>query len=198
MPRAQRSWIEHGLYHVFSRGSNRGSVVVNTRDLVDLEGVLFRTLKATGAEALAWALMPNHWHAVLRSPVSGLSELMRRVNHSYSIRFNRRWGRTAHLWENRFGCVEQRSERQLLWTLRYLVRNPIEAGLCASMADARWTSYPPTAGIADVPPGLAVDDVLRLFDSDPKLAVIRYRDFICSADSLPLSATSRPDKHGWA
>jgi REP element-mobilizing transposase RayT len=164
---------------VFSRGSNRRAVVVNDRDYVYLEAILLEALVSTEFDARAWSFMPNHWHGVFCAPAEGLSRLMRLVNHRYSLRFNKRWNRRAHLWENRFGAVLQQTEAQCLWTLRYVVRNPVDAGMCRSPEEARWTSYPATVGLRPAPPGLRVDQVLRSFDPDPDVALSRYRAFIC-------------------
>lgn len=68
MARPKRAWEPHGLYHVFSRGSDRRRIVVDDRDLADLEHLLLDALVVTGVEELAWALMPNHWHGLFRCP----------------------------------------------------------------------------------------------------------------------------------
>lgn len=194
MARPKRQWQPHGLYHVFSRGSDRRRIVVDDRDLADLEHLLLEALVVTGVEALAWAFMPNHWHGLFRCPDDprGLSPLVQRVNHRHSLRSNLRWDRTAHLLQNRFGCVVQRTEEQLLWTARYIVRNPLEAGLVGSLEEARWTTYRETVGIVPAPVVLRVDDILRLFDDDVDIARLRYADFV-SAPRDGLAQLSVPD-----
>jgi hypothetical protein len=103
---------------------------------------------------------------------------MKDVNQRYALRFDRRWGRTAHVFENRFGAVLQATEQQFLWTLRYVVRNPVVAGICASPFDARWTSFAATAGVAPAPEYLRVDQILECFDRDVDTARRRYVDFV--------------------
>ena len=61
-----------------------------------------------------------------------LSRAIQRLNGRYALRFNRRYDRDAHLFKNRFGAVHQQSESQLIWTLRYIVMNPVEKGLCGA------------------------------------------------------------------
>jgi putative transposase len=178
VPRKPRAWTEHGIYHLFSRGSNRQAIFLAEPDYQDFAGLLDEALRLHGIDVFAWALMPNHWHLMARSPTGGLSTVMQRVNHRHALRFDKRWGRRAHLFENRFGAVLQESEEQLLWTLRYVVRNPVEAGLWASPADARWTSYAATAGRESAPAYLRVDEILGLFGSDVRTARARYVDFV--------------------
>jgi hypothetical protein len=126
--------------------------------------------------------MPNHWHGIFRCPSEGLSRFMQQLNHRYALRFDRRWRRTAHVFEARFGAVLQETEEQFLWTLRYVVRNPVEAGIVASPLDARWTSFPATAGLTRAPAFLRVGEILAEFGDEPIQAQRRYVEFILGND----------------
>jgi REP element-mobilizing transposase RayT len=178
MAKVRREWIEGAIYHVFSRGSNRQAIFLNEGDYVEFDLLLADAFGRHAIDAFGWSLMPNHWHGLARSPAEGLSAFMKCVNHRYALRFDRRWGRTAHVFENRFGAVVIESTEQLLTTLRYVVRNPVEAGMCASPADARWTSYHATAGLRPAPPHLRVDEILALFGRDRRIAQRRYVEFV--------------------
>lgn len=178
MARPRREWAEGAIYHLFSRGSNRQAIFLDERDYVVFDLLLAAALRKHELDCFGWSFMPNHWHAVVRSPAVGLSRFMQAVNHRYSVRFDRRWNRTAHVFENRFGCVLQKTEEQFLWTLRYVVRNPVEAGICASPLDARWTSFPATAGLVAAPDYLRVDQILECFSFDPESARRRYVEFV--------------------
>lgn len=178
MARAVREWVADAIYHVFSRGSNRQAIFLNDGDYREFEMIFASAVRKHELDCFGWSLMPNHWHGVLRCPPAGLSRLMKEVNHRYALRFDRRWGRTAHLFANRFGAVLQTTERQFLWTLRYVVRNPVEAGICGSPYDTRWTSFAATAGIAPAPEYLRVDQILECFSADRDTARRRYIDFV--------------------
>ena len=178
MARRRREWFEGAIYHLFSRGSNRQAIFLNDGDYVEFDLLLTEALRVHSLDCFGWSLMPNHWHVVVRCPPQGLSEFMRRVNQRYALRFDRRWGRTAHVFENRFGAVLQETEEQFLWTLRYVVRNPVEARICASPFDASWTSFAATAGLAPAPAHFRVDTILALFADDPTDARRRYIDFV--------------------
>ena len=185
MARPRRSWIEGSVYHVFARGSNRQAIFLNEADYVEFHTLLAAAIRKRGLDVFGWSLMPNHWHGIFRCPANGLSEFVQRVNHRYALRFDRRWARTAHVFAARFGAVLQESEEQFLWTLRYVVRNPVEAGLCASPYDARWTSFAATAGLVRAPAFLRVDEILAHFGADPDRARRRYVDFVLGAPSPP-------------
>ena len=189
MAKERRAWIDGAIYHVFSRGSNRQAIFLNDRDYVEFDMLLADAMDRHEVDAFGWSLMPNHWHGVVRSPGEGLSGFMKSVNHRYALRFDRRWGRTAHVFENRFGAILQETEEQPLWTLRYVVRNPVEAGHCASPFDAKWTSFRATAGLVRAPAYLRVDAILALFGGTRDVARQRYVDFVTlEPETLPAAA----------
>ncbi len=85
-------------------------------------------------------LMTNPLHLILVPPQEGsLSVLLRRVHGRYAQYFNARWGRSGHLWQNRFFSCMLASDH--LWAaLAYVERNPVRAGMVAHAADYRWSS----------------------------------------------------------
>lgn len=188
MARARREWVEGAIYHVFARGSNRQAIFLNEGDYVEFDMLHADAIGKHRLQSFGWSLMPNHWHGLLRCPPTGLSRFMQRLNHRYALRFDRRWGRTAHVFDNRFGAVMQKTEEQFLWTLRYIVRNPVEAGLCASPFDARWTSFKATAGLAPAPEFLRVGEILEHFGHDSDRARELFVDFVVGEPQPELGA----------
>lgn len=166
------------IYHVFSRGSNRQSIFTFDSDRADFLMCLDRVVRRYELECLAYCLMPNHYHLVVGTNDGALSPAMKAVNGRYSLRFNRRYERDAHLFKNRFGAILQESESQLLWTLRYVVRNPIEGGLCAHPEEWVWSSYRACAGLEPAPAFLHVAGVLSYFGDTAREATARYRHLV--------------------
>lgn len=183
--------MDGAIYHVFSRGSNRQAIFLNDGDYVEFETLLAAAIGKHRLDCFGWSLMPNHWHGIFRCPPTGLSRFMQHLNHRYALRFDRRWGRTAHVFEARFGAVLQETEEQFLWTLRYVVRNQVEAGICASPFDARWTSFPATAGLTRAPTFLRVSEILAHFGSEPHEARRRYVEFVVGQGSRAEADVSR-------
>jgi putative transposase len=127
---------------------------------------------------VAYCLMLNHYHLVLETRDGQLSRAIQALNGRYANRFNHRYARDAHLFKNRFGATSQRTQSQLLWTLRYTVMNPVESGLCGSPDEWRWSSYRASAGIDPVPSFLDVDHLWSLFGDTAGTAMARYRDLV--------------------
>jgi putative transposase len=187
MPRPPRQWIAGGIYHVFSRGSNRQAIFKHDSDRIDLLGCAASVVERHGIECLAFGLMPNHCHWLFKIPATDdrLSRAMKELNGRYSLRFNRRYAREAHLFRNRFGAVVQTTHEQLRWTVRYIARNPVEANLCADPAELPWTSHRATALLDPAPPFLAVSTLLSYFGDTTEQAVARYIDFVVGQPANP-------------
>ena len=173
-----REFVPGAAYHVFSRGSNRQAIFTFDSDRADFLVCLDGVISRSKLRCLAYFLMPNHYHLVLETGDGELSRAMKALNGRYALRFNRRHDRDAHLFRNRFGAVLQRSESQLLWTLRYTVRNPVDSGLCGSPDEWRWSSYRASVGLDRAPRFLDVRGLLSHFGDMPDRAMTVYREYI--------------------
>jgi REP element-mobilizing transposase RayT len=178
MGRPLREFAAGEAYHLYSRGSNRQAIFRFDSDRVDFLDCLSRVVRRHRLACLAYCLMPNHFHLVVQTPDGELSDAMKSLNGRYSLRFNRRYRRDAHLFKNRFGAVHLSSEAHLLWTLRYTVRNPVRSGLCGDPGEWPWSSYRATVGDVSPPPFLALRRLLSYFGDSPESAVSRYREFV--------------------
>lgn len=180
MGRRPREFASGGIYHVYSRGSNRQAIFRFDSDRIDFLGCLERVVRKHELECFAYCLMPNHFHLVVETPDGRLSAAMKALNGRYALRFNRRHGRGAHLFKNRFGAIAQTTESQFLWAVRYAVRNPVEVGLCADPGEWPWSSYRASAGEVGPPAFLALARLLSYFGDMPEDAMNRYRTFVAS------------------
>ena len=163
---------------MFSRGSNRQAIFAFDSDRADFIDCLARAVTNHDVVCLAYCLMPNHYHLVMQAGGNGLSNALKALNGRYSLRFNRRYGRDAHLFRNRFRAVLQTTDEQVIWTLRYTARNPVESGLCALPEEWRWSSYRATVGLDKRPAFLNVRALLAYFGNRTDMALLRYRELV--------------------
>ncbi len=178
MTRQPREFVENGIYHVYSRGSNRQAIFELDGDRIDFLRCLERAVARHELGCLGYCLMTNHYHLLVRTPDGRLSTAMRELNGRYAFRFNRRNERDAHLFKNRFGAVLQESHEQFLRSVRYVARNPLEKGLCARPEEWRWSSHRALVGLDVTPPFLNVEELL-LYVADVSVdAVARYRELV--------------------
>lgn len=178
MARAHRIEEPGGIYKVGSRGNNGETMFRDDVDWMEFLRLLAKISVRHRWIGWAYCLMGNHFHFVLQIPHGGLSSGMQELNTGYSMRTNRRYGRTGHLVRNRFYSKLVEDDSHLLEACRYVVLNPVRAGLCASPADWLWSSYRACAGMELAHPFLAVDRVLGLFGERPTSARAAYRAFV--------------------
>jgi REP element-mobilizing transposase RayT len=177
MPRPPRPLIAGGTYHVTARGNRRQAIFRDDHDRLSFLARLARSSNARRWRVLAWCLLGNHYHLLLRTPDPDLDQGLRDVHGGYAQWFNRRHGVDGHLFQGRYGASMVLRDAHLLATIRYIALNPVEAGLAANPAAWRWSSHAQVLR-ADTTPLVAAADVLELFGADAAAAVPRYAEFI--------------------
>mgnify|MGYP002075353023 CR=1 FL=1 len=133
----------------------------------------------------AYCLMDNHYHLVIETPEANLARGMRQLNGIYTQRYNRRHRTVGHLFQGRYKAILIQKESHLLEVSRYVVLNPVRAKAVAKVEQWKWSSYRGTAGVADPPPWLTVDWVLRQFSKERHKAAHHYRRFVREGISRP-------------
>ncbi len=178
MARPLRLESAGALWHVTSRGNERRAIVRDDRDRERFLGILAEAIGDTGWRLFAYVLLDNHYHLLLETPEPNLSIGMRQLNGRYGQWFNRRHDRVGHVFQGRFGGIRIEREAHLLEVSRYVVLNPVRAGVTAAPAGYRWSSFCATAGLRPAPPWLRTDLVLDLFGVGPEAARRRYVEFV--------------------
>jgi putative transposase len=137
--RIPRRRFPDGVYHVTGRGVARSDIYLDAAD-----HRLFLVLLRGAVERWDWTfyvlcLMPNHYHFIVETTGPRLSAGMHRVNGVYASSFNERYERSGHLFGDRFYTRLIDSDAQLEAACRYVLDNPVRAGLCRTAADWRWS-----------------------------------------------------------
>ena len=174
-------------YHVVSRGVGRMAIYLDDGDRTEFLELLGDAVARYQLTCHAYCLMSNHYHVLLTTRGPNLSSAVKLVNGTYGQWWNRRRGRVGHVFQGRFWSQIVQDESYLLTVSRYIVLNPVRAGLAATPGDWRWSSYPATSGTTPVPPFLTTSWVLDRFGREPE-ARRRYATFVAAADpaeSLP-------------
>ena len=140
MVRAKRQESASDIYHVVSRGCGRQILFEDDADRRKYLSFLKEGLDQNGAILFAWCLMGNHVHLLIKCPIGTLSNLMRVLNSSYSMYFNKRHDRVGHLMQGRFKSEPIETDEYFLTALRYIHRNPEKARMSLTI-DHPWSSY---------------------------------------------------------
>jgi len=150
---------------VTTRGTGHEPTFRDDNDRTWFLTLLTRLVRRESWQCLAYCLMTNHYHLVLRVPEATLSRGMGWLNGLYAQTFNERHHRRGHLFEARYRLTFIETEEHLAEACRYVVCNPVRAGLCRHPGDWAWSSYRATAGIERAPECLAFSAVHGLFGS---------------------------------
>lgn len=178
MARPLRIPLPGGLYHVFARGNDRQDVYDDDHDRTQFLELVGHVVDRYGLLCHSYCLMDNHYHLLLETPRANLSLAMRQLNGLYARRFNRRHGRCGHVFQARFRAILVQKDSHLLRVARYIVLNPVRAGICEHPAEWRWSSYGAFAGTVPPVHFLCTDDLLGCFASTRRAARLRYRRFV--------------------
>ena len=178
MARPLRIEFAGALYHLTARGDRREAIYEDDADRQSFLNVLAEVVERYHWVCHAFCLMTNHYHLVVETVEGNLSAGMRHLNGVYTQASNRRHGRTGHLFQGRFKAILVDRDAYLLALCRYVVLNPVRAGMVDEPEQWPWSSYRAMIGTASVPKWLSVDGLLRQFGRSREQARDHYRDFV--------------------
>lgn len=175
------------IHHIAVRGVDRRPIFLDDEDREDLLLRLDRIAPESGAECLAWALIPNHYHLVVRRGPTTISRFMSRIETGYARRFNERHGRVGHLSQNRFLSRPIEDDGDLMGVIRYVHANPIRHGLVdglAALERFRWCGHAALTGNAQPRRFHAISSALSAFGSTSAAARAALRRWMSRGEEL--------------
>ena len=140
MPRKARIDAPGALHHIVIRGIERKPIFKDSQDYQNFIERLANILSESSTPCFAWVLMTNHAHLLLRTGLTSISTVMRRLLTGYAQQFNRRHRRYGHLFQNRYKSFLCEEELYLLELVRYIHLNPIRAGMVEDLKVLIWTT----------------------------------------------------------
>ena len=141
MPRTARKISETGIYHVMLRGINRQNIFEDDQDRLYFMSVLASCKKVSGFRLHAFVLMSNHIHLLLEPLDEALDMIFRRIGTRYAVWYNRKYQRAGHLFQDRFRSENVSTVQYYQTVLRYILQNPMKAGMEKHPGEYRWSSY---------------------------------------------------------
>lgn len=156
MARRPRLQFPGAVYHVMSRGNRKLPIFHDVLDRLRFLRIVERATALYAARVFALCLMSNHFHIVLDTPRGNISETMQYINGVFAQISNRRYAQTGHVFEGRFRSLLIQRETYLKRAARYVVRNPVRAGLVPLVSEWKWSTYRATAGLEPAPSWLDV------------------------------------------
>ncbi len=175
MPRAPRTKSESGIYHIIMRGINHQNLFEDDEDIDKFLQTLQRYRKICEYQLFAYCLMGNHIHLLLRENKEPLETVMRRICGSYVLWYNKKYFRNGYLFQDRFKSEPVEDDSYFLTVLRYIIQNPVKAGIAKKVENYLWTNY------TDYILGSNQSDTefaLDIFNSDKDKAVMGFIEYM--------------------
>jgi REP element-mobilizing transposase RayT len=180
MPRKARLDAPGALHHIIVRGIARTNIFYDDTDRDNFLQRLGDILTETRTSCYAWALIPNHVHILLRTGLTPVATVMRRLLTGHAMRFNRRHRRQGHLFQNRYKSILCQEDPYLLELVRYIHLNPLRAKLVSNIKQLDRFCYSGHSVIIGERshPWQDIDYVLRLYGNKLAEARRRYRLYV--------------------
>lgn len=121
--------------------------------------------------------MQNHFHILIETPEGNLGQGMRQLNSAYSQYYNRRHDLVGHVMQGRYKAILVQKESYLRELARYIVLNPVRAGLVRRPDDWEWSSYRFMLG-EPAPSWITTEWLLACFGSEAVTATQAYQHFV--------------------
>jgi len=141
MPRTARKGSKSNIYHVMLRGINRQNIFEEDEDRIHFLNTVNRCKEASGFRLHAFVLMSNHIHFLIEPNDEPLDVIFKRIGTSYAVWYNRKYQRAGHLFQDRFRSESVETDHYYMTVLRYILQNPVKAGMVSSPGEYRWSSY---------------------------------------------------------
>lgn len=206
--RPRNSWAG-GTFHVMNRGVNRQPIFFGDADRVEFGRLLGETHERFGVEVIAYCLMTNHYHLVVRLGPDRLSAAMQYLGGAFARGVNDRIGRDGPLFRGRFLSLPITTNRYLHWAVRYVHRNALDLPGVTSVEQHRWSSMRTYLELRPAPPFMDLGLIRAVWD-DPaeflafhaspeagRFPIGRADDFAALVEHhVAIDALHRPDEIG--
>jgi len=180
MPRRSRLDTPGALHHIIVRGIDRGKIFDDDEDRENFLKRLGLILMETKTSCYAWALIPNHFHLLLRTGDVPVTTVMQRLLTGHAVSYNRRYHRHGHLFQNRYKSILCQDDPYFLELVRYIHLNPIRAGLVQDLKSLDGYPYSGHSVIMGNQKHIWQDckTVLEYFGKRASSSLCIYREFV--------------------
>jgi REP element-mobilizing transposase RayT len=197
MPRRRRIELAGGIHHVTARTPSGRLLFYDDDDHLRYLQLLAREVGHREWRVLTFCQLSNHLHVLIETPKPDLGAGFKRVNEQFARHINRRHSQSGHVFGARFYSGLVRTDRHALGCLRYIARNPIEAGICDQARDWPWSAHPALAGLTDPPPFLDVESAYRHLGATHAEARVNYLRLVAKSNAGLLAELERPQSDAW-
>ncbi len=180
MPRQARIDAPGAVHHIIARGIEQGRIFRDDQDCENFLKRLGQIIIETQTKCFSWALIPNHFHLLLKTGNEPISTVMRRLLTGYAVSYNRRHERCGHVFQNRYKSILCQEDVYLKELVRYIHLNPLRAGLVYDIGELDHYQF---AGHSYLMAKRrndwqSIEDVLAFFGRKKNAARQSYREYL--------------------
>ena len=174
----RRPRIEYygAIYHIIHRGNNKAFIFEGDEDKIELLKIMGEVKEMFDFYLLAYAIMDNHYHFVIKTHNIAISRIMHRINTRYAKYYNRKKERTGSPFKGRYRSILVQNESYLIGLIRYIHNNPVYASICNSMTQYKWSSdvfYRMNVGNL-----INIEELLEMLSIDRLQAIKKYEELM--------------------
>jgi len=141
MVRVARKESHTGYYHVMMRGNNKNMIFNNVSEKCYFLEQLNLQVEERNIAVIAYCIMDNHVHLLLKSDIESMSEAIKRINIRFARRYNNKYERVGHVFQDRFKSEVIHNDGHLVQVMRYIHNNPVKANMVSKAGEYIWSSY---------------------------------------------------------
>lgn len=141
MAREARKESLTGYYHVMMRGNNKEMIFSKAIEKQYFTEQLQQQIEKGLISLVAYCIMDNHVHLLIHAKLHMMSETLKFINTKFAGRYNFKYDRVGHVFEDRYKSEAINTEEYLVQVIRYIHNNPLKAKMIYSPNDYQWSSY---------------------------------------------------------
>jgi putative transposase len=177
VPRKRRNETDEGFFHVTTHSVEFLDLYRGDDERELFLSILDRVVAKLKLVVHTYVLMTNHYHLLVATPNANLADCMHVLNGEYALWVNKLRKRRGHVFDARYSATPIERDEHLQGAIRYIVLNPVRAGMCATAEDWPWSAHRALAGLARAPRFLDTR-ILGAFHHEPAKAQAAYREFV--------------------
>ncbi len=174
----RRPRIEYygAIYHIIHRGNNKAFIFEENEEKVELLKIISEVKEIFDFYLLAYVIMDNHYHFIIKTHNIPISQIMHRINTRYAKYYNRKKERTGSPFEGRYRSILVQNESYLIRLIRYIHNNPVYANICSYMINYKWSSD--IFYRMNLDNLVNIEELLDSFSSDRLQAIKKYKELM--------------------
>lgn len=160
-----------------ARGNERKTIFHRDNDMQRFLEILSDKMKNGEYILFAYCLMKNHIHLIIKAENEDISRIMKRINVSYAIYYNKKYDKVGHVFQDRYKSEPIEDDNYLLGAIRYVHNNPVKANIVKNAKDYPWSSYNQYISKDKSQNIVEADSILEFYSKDKNMAMKLFKEF---------------------